>query len=72
MRLTSFLWTGLMVAVFAAGCEQGGRTGDGGGGPIRVGATAPDFSLPAASGGEISLSDYRDSPVLLYFSMGPG
>jgi hypothetical protein len=71
MRLRSLLWTGMMVVVFLSGCEQDDPAGDGGG-PIRVGATAPDFTLPAASGGEVSLSDYRGSPVPLYFSMGPG
>jgi cytochrome oxidase Cu insertion factor (SCO1/SenC/PrrC family) len=72
MRLKSLLWAGVVLAVLLAGCEQGGSAGDGGGGPIKVGATAPDFSAPAASGGKVSLSDYRGSPVLLYFSMGPG
>lgn len=38
-----------------------------------VGKPAPDFSLPAAGGGEVSLGDYRGKKaVLLYFSMGPG
>jgi hypothetical protein len=73
MRSRSLLWAVMTLAVFLAGCEQGDRPVDGGsGGPVAVGATAPDFSLPAASGGEVSLSDYRGSSVLLYFSMGPG
>lgn len=72
MRARSFLWAVLMGAVVLAGCERGVPESDGGGGPIEVGATAPDFSLSAASGGEVSLSDYRGSSVLLYFSMGPG
>lgn len=38
-----------------------------------VGKAAPDFTLPAAGGGTVSLSDYRGKKaVLLYFSMGPG
>lgn len=38
-----------------------------------VGKPAPDFSLPAAGGGKVSLGDYRGKKaVLLYFSMGPG
>jgi cytochrome oxidase Cu insertion factor (SCO1/SenC/PrrC family) len=41
-------------------------------GPIAVGRPAPAFSLPSASGGTVSLSDYAGKPVLLYFSMGPG
>ena len=39
---------------------------------IEVGATAPDFTLPDASGGEVSLSDYSGQPVLLYFHMAVG
>ncbi|MPZ92586.1 MAG: redoxin domain-containing protein [Actinobacteria bacterium] len=34
--------------------------------------SAPEFALPSASGGRISLSDFTGRPVLLYFSMGPG
>lgn len=38
-----------------------------------VGKPAPDFTLPAAGGQEVSLSDYSgEKAVLLYFSMGPG
>ena len=39
---------------------------------ITVGADAPDFTLPKASGGEVSLSDYEGEPVLLYFHMAVG
>lgn len=62
----------MWLLVVVAGCEASQPAGEGGSGPVKVGATAPDFSLPAASGGEVSLSDYRGSSVLLYFSMGPG
>jgi hypothetical protein len=44
-------------------------------GPARLndGATAPDFRLPSADGGEVALRDFRNKrAVLLYFSMGPG
>ncbi len=35
---------------------------------IRTGDTAPDFTLPAAGGGTLTLSDaWRDSPVVLVF-----
>ncbi|MGH2752989.1 MAG: redoxin domain-containing protein [Actinomycetota bacterium] len=38
-----------------------------------VGKPAPDFTLPAAGGKDVSLGDYRGrKAVLLYFSMGPG
>jgi cytochrome oxidase Cu insertion factor (SCO1/SenC/PrrC family) len=72
MRPRSLLRIGVLVVVVLAGCEESQPTGDAEGGPVEVGSTAPDFSLPAANGGEVSLSDYRGSPVLLYFSMGPG
>lgn len=72
MRLRSLLRIGVLVVVVLTGCGESRPAEDGGSGPVKVGATAPDFSLPAASGGEVSLSDYRGSAVLLYFSMGPG
>jgi len=40
---------------------------------IAVGDPAPEFSLPTAQGGQVSLADYRDQrPVLLYFHMAVG
>ncbi len=39
---------------------------------IAVGGTAPDFSLPNAAGGEVSLADFQGKPVLLYFHMAVG
>ena len=33
---------------------------------------APDFTLPNALGGEISLSDYEGEPVFLFFHMAVG
>src|SRR5215216_5470369 len=36
--------------------------------PVRVGEPAPDFSLPATTGGTVSLSDFRGKQaVVLYF-----
>ena len=34
---------------------------------LDVGMPAPDFSLPATAGGEISLREYRGQPVILVF-----
>ncbi|SFB62651.1 peroxiredoxin Q/BCP [Amycolatopsis marina] len=35
-----------------------------------IGATAPGFTLPSGSGGEVSLADYQGQNVLLYFHEG--
>jgi peroxiredoxin Q/BCP len=37
------------------------------GGPLSVGAEAPDFTLPRDGGGEISLRELRGRKVVLYF-----
>ncbi|MFB4165977.1 thioredoxin-dependent thiol peroxidase [Alteribacillus sp. JSM 102045] len=40
-----------------------------------VGSKAPDFTLPASNGKEVSLSDYRGKNIVLYFypkDMTPG
>jgi cytochrome oxidase Cu insertion factor (SCO1/SenC/PrrC family) len=40
---------------------------------LAEGDRAPGFTLPSASGEEVSLDDLTGrKPVLLYFSMGPG
>lgn len=39
---------------------------------ISEGADAPDFTLPNALGGEVSLSDYSGQPVFLFFHMAVG
>lgn len=33
----------------------------------QVGETAPDFTLPVTGGGEVTLSDLRGAPVVLFF-----
>jgi thioredoxin-dependent peroxiredoxin len=34
---------------------------------IEAGIPAPDFTLPDQNGDDVSLSDFRGSPVVLYF-----
>lgn len=56
-----------LVALILQACAGRGT------GQMEAGDRAPRFTLPAASGGEVSLSDYRDrQPVLLYFHMALG
>jgi cytochrome oxidase Cu insertion factor (SCO1/SenC/PrrC family) len=71
---------GLLVSVVALGvlfsaCSSSGRSNSGGapGQAPKVGQPAPDFTLPSATGPALSLAKFRgETPVLLYFSMGPG
>ena len=60
------------LAIVAAACSRHVASTGAGQDPISVGARAPAFTLPTASGGTVSLSDFASKPVLLYFSMGPG
>lgn len=34
---------------------------------LAIGQQAPDFTLPAAAGGHLSLAEFRGRPVLLVF-----
>jgi len=34
---------------------------------LEVGSSAPDFKLPANTGGEIALNDYRGRKIVLFF-----
>lgn len=59
------------LLVLAASC--GGADGGESGAFIAEGAVAPDFTLSAANGESVRLSDYvGEANVLLYFSMGSG
>jgi cytochrome oxidase Cu insertion factor (SCO1/SenC/PrrC family) len=69
------VWLGLVatLAVTVASCSE--RQANDGPRPresVRVGETAPDFTLPSADGTDVSLSALKGRRVLLYFSMGPG
>ena len=52
----------LGLGLAACGDDDGGAEGN----------TAPAFSLPDSTGGIVSLADYGDEPVLLYFHMADG
>jgi peroxiredoxin Q/BCP len=60
----------------AAQDEQDGTSNRGGTVPqFAPGQTAPDFTLPAADGSTVSLSDYQGHKVVVYFypaAMTPG
>lgn len=75
----------IAVAVVVGLTQFGGGAGSGpsgASGPVSgpryavgapgVGAPAPEFTLPAAQGGEVSLAALRGQPVLLYFQEGLG
>lgn len=63
-RIVSFVSL-LLATLLLAACGGDEQT-------IEVGAEAPDFTLPDAAGGEVSLADYSGQPVLLYFHMAVG
>jgi len=69
MRRIPFLLV-LLAIVLPAACARGEPSPASG--MPRVGDDAPGFTLPAADGGSVRLSDLAGRPVLLYFSMGPG
>ena len=67
MNKSKWLLSGVLLFLLALITACGGSSGG-----LSVGDNAPDFRLPAANGGEVSLSDYRGQPVLLYFHMAVG
>jgi cytochrome oxidase Cu insertion factor (SCO1/SenC/PrrC family) len=54
-----------LVSLLMAGCQAAPQE-------VTVGSQAPDFTLSNATGGEVSLADYRGTPVLLFFHMAMG
>ena len=65
MKQTLFV-VSMLVLVLAA-C--GGTSSDT---PSSEISAAPDFTLPNALGGEVSMSDYAGEPVFLFFHMAVG
>lgn len=63
--------TAAALAFVGAACSQS-QPAPPARGPVRVGARAPQFTLPSAGGGDVSLAGFSGKPVLLFFSMGPG
>lgn len=64
-----FLWVLLLMPLTAVLAACGAASSPSG---IVEGADAPDFTLPNAAGGDVSLADYAGRPVLLYFHMADG
>lgn len=52
------LWSGVLAMVLSA-CNGASKQ-------------APDFTLVDAQGGDVTLSDYRGTPVFLFFHMAGG
>lgn len=66
-----------VIFYISHGGASGVKAGRAGQYPFEVanpakGALAPDFTLPATTGGSVRLSDYRGKSVLLYFQEGIG
>jgi peroxiredoxin len=63
MRLSTLAVLGTAFAM-GLGAQQPGDPK-----PLKVGEVAPDFTLPATSGGKITLSDYKgkNAVVLAFF-----
>jgi hypothetical protein len=75
--MPTYLLPGLIVTIALlltlSGCRNAPAASEEGSGQLRVGDTAPDFTLPAATGGEVSLARVREhQDVLLYFNMAYG
>ena len=65
MKQTFIIFSVLVVLLAACNSSTTSPVKDG----IQV---APDFTLPNALGGEVSLSDYAGQPVFLFFHMAVG
>ena len=65
MKHTLFVISTLVIILAACG----GTSSDM---PSSEISSAPDFTLPNALGGEVSMSDYEGEPVFLFFHMAVG
>ena len=64
-RTTMAFFVLFLVSILAPACSSQGD--------LSVGDQAPGFTLPSATGNDVSLSDYTgEGPVLLYFHMALG
>ncbi|HEV8681442.1 MAG TPA: hypothetical protein VGS09_01515 [Actinomycetota bacterium] len=74
MRLRTFALVAIVLSsIVSVSCGDSPDAAGTGKPVVREGDAAPGFALPSAQGSEVSLKDYRGhTPVLLYFSMGPG
>ena len=58
-----------VIAVFSKGQTPEPITDTG---SLKIGDSAPSFSLPSATGSKVALDQYDGKPVLLYFNEGVG
>jgi len=64
-RTTMTFFVLFLVSILAQACTSQGD--------LAVGDQAPGFTLPSATGADVSLSDYTgEGPVLLFFHMAVG
>lgn len=54
------------LALLITSCQSTDQTS------LALGDVAPDFTLPSATGADVSLADLAEQNVLLYFSMADG
>jgi hypothetical protein len=63
----------IALSLFAVSCQSADTVEGRPQSAPSLGERAPAFTLPSAEGGKVSLQEFQGrSPVLLYFSMGPG